>query len=1233
MVVRVIPIRLVRSLASLGAAVALLGGVAPAGAATVDFDGFSGGTLLTTQLEGSLGIRFPEGVEVVETARSLSSPNVARPQLDGEFRRDAFEARFSSGQVSVSLWVRADEDPDPPVDVEYTLSAFDDSGFPVSSDSVTVSTDSGWHQLAVSDLSSDESIRRIILTGRRTGSSSNTNFLIVDDLTFEGAEPPPPSDDTPPDVLILEPPFFVTISNNFIDVRVEAEDDESLLSVAGDIVHLDSGTEVGVLDFCGSTFSGPCPDGTLDETATVPLDPAIEGDHRITVMACDSADNCATDTQGFELELSEPPSEVEVRTRVLELNQGVQSSSGVQEVFGPGTVDEYVTSVLRVEGKDLVVRVYPFGVDGDRRDYTAQLRVRITYEDGSELARRIDPNAGASTVDVVEEPSSTSERRDELRRMRIDLERTLNYVVPAQFLDDVEQLELQVVENEGPGLRTPKTARVRTHLSTAAHLGVQRVRLFGPGIPSGTRPTEAQIEDAYEYVREAYPMAEVTEISRSSYPILKEVFCRLFSSKLSCALWQFRKHDPPGGIDDIGDPGRLVKLGVVPYGSFGRVGIAKRKNPSSSKRGRGIAMAWGDMAFAHEIGHTIGLKHASKAHGEGGGGSAEGDWPYAHGSIGLQNFGVITQESTPPGDFDFGQWDVRLVDPCPGVRLSRRSARCENLFLEGPTTHDFMSYGPSGAADLGHVDATAARNHWISDLNWNRIYRAIAFRSNPYGLAGRQGGEETVDALLIDGVLQEDGSIAPLPVLRKNVRPEELEAEPGPYTLQLFDAEGALLLERTFDLTELAEQDVEDAQFDRIVDQSVPYTPELHRIVVRHEGETLLDRSASPSPPEVTLLAPAGGESIPSGEVTVRWTARDADGDDLLFTVAYSPDDGATWQTLGMAGDEGPLEHRVPVAEVSEPSRRARFRVVASDGLLTSTVVSECPLAVGTDEPPVECDQAAPEPPREEFLTDPAFPDFGFQVRITAGDTVLFGSREPDCLPETLCVSGDLEGRSEIFVRIVGPKPNGKLWPNLVKFSTSTVEVWVQQTSTGVVKYYELAGATPGSSELPGLFDRDGFDPQGASGGLQVSERSAERPAEGLTERLAERSGLDPRAGEAPSPPPGEFLTSDRFPDFRFKVRITAGDEVQDHRKEPLCIDETVCVSGALPGRSELFLRIVGPKPNGKLWPTLVKFSTSQVEVWIEQISTGVTKYYVLEGASPGSSDLTGLFDREGFEP
>ena len=119
-----------------------------------------------------------------------------------------------------------------------------------------------------------------------------------------------------------------------------------------------------------------------------------------------------------------------------------------------------------------------------------------------------------------------------------------------------------------------------------------------------------------------------------------------------------------------------------------------------------------------------------------------------------------------------------------------------------------------------------------------------------------------------------------------------------------------------------------------------------------------------------------------------------------------------------------------------------------------------------------------------------------------------------------------------------------------------------------------------------------------------------------------------------PDPPAGSWFASPDFPDYRFNVRVTNQQGITPPvRQESSCIDETVCVSAALPGRSEVFLRVVGPKPNGYMWPTLVKFTTSQVEVWIEQPSTGELKYYLMEGASPGNDDLTGLFDRLGFLP
>jgi hypothetical protein len=121
--------------------------------------------------------------------------------------------------------------------------------------------------------------------------------------------------------------------------------------------------------------------------------------------------------------------------------------------------------------------------------------------------------------------------------------------------------------------------------------------------------------------------------------------------------------------------------------------------------------------------------------------------------------------------------------------------------------------------------------------------------------------------------------------------------------------------------------------------------------------------------------------------------------------------------------------------------------------------------------------EAPPPPPEAEYFTDPAYPDWKFRVVISAAGSATLGVREDACLPETVCVSGALPGRSEVFLRIVGPRPNGKLWPTLVKFTTSQVDVWVRQLSTGEEKHYTLAGAAPGVDELPGLFDRNGFDP------------------------------------------------------------------------------------------------------------------------------------------------------------
>ncbi len=105
-----------------------------------------------------------------------------------------------------------------------------------------------------------------------------------------------------------------------------------------------------------------------------------------------------------------------------------------------------------------------------------------------------------------------------------------------------------------------------------------------------------------------------------------------------------------------------------------------------------------------------------------------------------------------------------------------------------------------------------------------------------------------------------------------------------------------------------------------------------------------------------------------------------------------------------------------------------------------------------------------------------------------------------------------------------------------------------------------------------------------------------------------------------PQPPPGPGIRAPGLEDFELRVRFsTTGGQGLAGTLEPGCIPETACFSGSIPGRSELFLRVVGPKPNGFLWPTLVKFSTSRWRSGSSRLSTGVTRLLPAAGSAAGA--------------
>lgn len=192
-----------------------------------------------------------------------------------------------------------------------------------------------------------------------------------------------------------------------------------------------------------------------------------------------------------------------------------------------------------------------------------------------------------------------------------------------------------------------------------------------------------------------------------------------------------------------------------------------------------------------------------------------------------------------------------------------------------------------------------------------------------------------------------------------------------------------------------------------------------------------------------------------------------------------------------------------------------------------------------------------------------------------------------------------------------------------------------------------LNGESPFTNDL-GLYLRAGAPPSPAahdcageaSGGLQFCEVASPEPGTWhvLARRVAGDAAFQVTAtlfGEAgaegaPALPEGPWLASPGLPSFEAKVRINGSVA---GAREPDCIAETLCVSGALAGRPELFVKVIGPRPNGFLWAQLSRFTPSKVEVWLRQLASGQVNYYELPAVGPGSDDVSGLQDRVAFSP
>ena len=99
----------------------------------------------------------------------------------------------------------------------------------------------------------------------------------------------------------------------------------------------------------------------------------------------------------------------------------------------------------------------------------------------------------------------------------------------------------------------------------------------------------------------------------------------------------------------------------------------------------------------------------------------------------------------------------------------------------------------------------------------------------------------------------------------------------------------------------------------------------------------LVEVSRSANAPAVSVTAPIAGQVLSGDEVTFSWTGSDVDGDDLSYTVQYSSDGGASYETIAVGYESSSLTlDRASLAG----SATAKVKVTAADGTRTASAES-----------------------------------------------------------------------------------------------------------------------------------------------------------------------------------------------------------------------------------------------------------------------------------------------------
>jgi len=604
-----------------------------------------------------------------------------------------------------------------------------------------------------------------------------------------------------------------------------------------------------------------------------------------------------------------------------------------------------------VEGKRTFVRVHAHTTNGSYRTFAS-----LAVSRGGSSATLYPLNPGAH---IVVQPNPDREA----------LHESFLFELPSFYTKGVVSMQATVNSLQGwrPSRYPPETNYTNNSMGASATFqSVPRIGLIvfrgtytledGGTVTAYTTPI-TDVFQARSWLRRAYPISDIwmtirpfdlgegslnpDKPSRLSYPN---------SGAVNALLKGIRTTD----LDNdswyesfVGDESDIRYYAMIDDdGGFmrGSMGSRAGSGPTGAIGGWDTDGIYGDWYAGHEVGHSFGRSHVK---GDPGGkpgdcgGEAGVDSNYPH------TDGFISTDTTGPQAY-FG-FDV-------GSRYQGYGLIPADAAVFGPDWREMMTY---------------CAPNWISDYTYEGIMSKIQDSVTPLaattvrtGVLSVAGTDAPIDRLQVLGTIDPgtgEAHLFPLFVIPDAA--DVVARVPGSYAIVLRNNSGELVRYAfTPEETHSGPDDPNGASAPQVqtlvISEFVPYVVGTTRVDIEGPSGLLATLSAGANAPQVTVVSPNGGETVSGDTLPISWTASDQDGDDLVFNVEFSRDNGLTWETFAQHVTGTSVE--IPREYIASTSQ-GLIRVWASDGIHTTSDTSDATFTTATRDPEIQILSPAPE--------------------------------------------------------------------------------------------------------------------------------------------------------------------------------------------------------------------------------------------------------------------------------